>query len=255
MARTLIIKNADFSVNKVATVEIEEEVPCTGITLDESTLAITSIGGTDTLTATVAPVDTTDAVIWSTSDSEVITVSGGTVTAVGCGTATITATCGNYSATCTITVTHIATGNDLVYSLNTYLGQDENRDYLNGGDLANYAQGYSEEGNLNLYLNSAGKHPYVIPKGANKIVLTGANFGAKVFYLSSTETPTGGMRAKAYPWGAHGANHDDLPYTDTIPSRASGGSYEGMDSVAFSFRYYGTISDSAMENLTVTFTA
>ena len=100
MSRALIIKNADFSANKLGTITIEEEVPCTGITLDKASLALTSIGSTSALVATATPSDTTDAVIWSTSDADVVTIANGTVTAVACGNAVITATCGTHSATC-----------------------------------------------------------------------------------------------------------------------------------------------------------
>ena len=58
------------------------------------------------LTATVFPEDTTDkTVVWTASDQTGATVdSNGCVLAVGPGTATITATCGDASATCQITV-------------------------------------------------------------------------------------------------------------------------------------------------------
>ena len=66
------------------------------------------IGETENLTVIYNPSNTTDskAVTWTTSNSKVATVSGGTVKAVGAGTATITATTadGNYTATCKVTV-------------------------------------------------------------------------------------------------------------------------------------------------------
>ena len=84
-----------------------EEIPCTGITLDQTELAFDG-AGTQTLIATVTPSDTTDAVVWSTDADTVATVSGGVVTAKANGSATITATCGSYSATCTVSVSGIA---------------------------------------------------------------------------------------------------------------------------------------------------
>lgn len=107
MARTLVIKNADFSANKIDTVEFVQDIPCTAISLNKSTESITSIGGTKSLTATVTPANTTDEVMWTTSDDEVADIAGGVITAIGCGTATITATCGSHSATCTVTVTNV----------------------------------------------------------------------------------------------------------------------------------------------------
>ena len=79
-------------------------VPAPSISLDRSRVTL-AVGDTITLKATKpAGADVT----WSTSDKSVATVSGGKVTAVGSGTAKITAkiTYGGkeYSATCTVTV-------------------------------------------------------------------------------------------------------------------------------------------------------
>ena len=87
------------------TVTVQPKViPVTGISLDEDTLELT-VGDTATLTATVAPDDTTDpAVTWTSDTESVATVENGVITAVSAGTATITATAGDKSATCTVTV-------------------------------------------------------------------------------------------------------------------------------------------------------
>lgn len=77
--------------------------PCTGITLDKDTLTIAR-GETATLTATVEPADTTDKVVWSSKDDNIATVKDGVVTAVGQGETTITATCGNQTASCKVIV-------------------------------------------------------------------------------------------------------------------------------------------------------
>ena len=70
-----------------------------------------SAGSTTTLTATVVPSNAT--VTWSTSDGDVATVEGGTVTGVAAGSATITAsmTYGGttYTDTCVVTVEAAAT--------------------------------------------------------------------------------------------------------------------------------------------------
>lgn len=80
----------------------------TGIALNKSTTSIIE-GGTETLTATLTPANTTyTGVTWTSSDTSVASVdSEGEVTAVSAGTAVITATTerGGYSDTCTVTVT------------------------------------------------------------------------------------------------------------------------------------------------------
>ena len=84
-------------------------VDVTGVTLDKTsaTLYINGESGTNTvtLTATVTPDNATDkTVTWTSNKTDVATVENGVVTAVGEGTATITATAGGKSATCTVTV-------------------------------------------------------------------------------------------------------------------------------------------------------
>ena len=98
----LVIKGADFAANKLTTVTlVVDETPCTAISLSDSTKTVTALGDF-TLTATVTPADTTDDVIWTSSDSTVATVANGVVSVVGLGTATITATCGEQTATCAL---------------------------------------------------------------------------------------------------------------------------------------------------------
>ena len=83
--------------------------PVTSVTLDKNTLELYT-GGSENLTATVAPDNATNKnVTWSSDNEAVATVDqNGTVTAVGAGKTTITATAAddsNISATCTVTVT------------------------------------------------------------------------------------------------------------------------------------------------------
>ena len=85
-------------------------VPATGITLNHSTLSL-AVGGSVALTATLTPENATDAVVWSSNNTEIAEVSNnGTVTAKALGTATITATVGSYTATCEVTVAVPVTG-------------------------------------------------------------------------------------------------------------------------------------------------
>ena len=78
-------------------------VPAAGITLDKTELTLRPTEKA-TLTATVTPENTTDTVVWMSSNDAVATVKNGVVTAVKEGTATITATCGSVKAECTVTV-------------------------------------------------------------------------------------------------------------------------------------------------------
>lgn len=94
----------DTADDKTDTITITVTNPANGITLNKSTLTLTE-GCNETLTATVSPTDADGTVSWSSNKTSVATVdSNGKVTAVAPGTATITATIGGKSATCTVTV-------------------------------------------------------------------------------------------------------------------------------------------------------
>ena len=89
-------------------------IPATGVSLNKTSATINN-GETLQLTATVSPNNATNkAVTWSSSNTNVATVSSsGLVTAKSRGTATITATTtdgSNLSASCSVTVTQLATG-------------------------------------------------------------------------------------------------------------------------------------------------
>ena len=82
-------------------------VTVTGVTLNKTDLML-EIGGSETLTATVAPADATNKnVTWKSSDATVATVDdNGKVTGVAAGEATITVTTedGGKTATCKVSV-------------------------------------------------------------------------------------------------------------------------------------------------------
>lgn len=97
-----------LETNKNGMLEEPEEpkpVEVTSITLSATTLNL-EVGGTSTLKATVNPSNATNkTVTWTSNNKSVATVdSNGKVTAIGAGTATITATVGGKSVSCTVTV-------------------------------------------------------------------------------------------------------------------------------------------------------
>ena len=91
---------------KSATCEVlvTARIPVESVTLDYNKLTLL-IGESATLTATVEPEDATNKTVkWSSDDTDIVTVKSGTVKAIGVGTAIITATAGEKTATCTVTV-------------------------------------------------------------------------------------------------------------------------------------------------------
>jgi uncharacterized protein YjdB/putative cell wall-binding protein len=85
----------------------EDTVPITGVTLDKTSTTV-EVGGTDKLTAAVAPADATNKeVTWSSSKESVAAVDqNGLVTGISAGTAIVTVATadGNKTAECTVTV-------------------------------------------------------------------------------------------------------------------------------------------------------
>ena len=103
-ATTTVTIAAGSTGNRSYTATWTPIVP-SSVSLNKTSTTIT-VGGTETLTATISPEVVADNTItWSTSDADVATVDGGVVTAVAAGTATITATTHNdKTATCEVTV-------------------------------------------------------------------------------------------------------------------------------------------------------
>jgi uncharacterized protein YjdB len=104
----IIVTDGRYAASCTVTVT-NPVVSVASVSLNKTTDSIV-VGNTDQLIATVLPTNATNsAVTWTTSDSTVATVaSDGTVTAVGAGTVTITATTadGGFTASCTVTVTN-----------------------------------------------------------------------------------------------------------------------------------------------------
>lgn len=94
--------SSDQSSN-IDALEDSFEVQYTNITLNTNSISLATIGGTSQLTATTTPAG--GSVSWASSNTSVATVSAtGLVTATGYGSATITASIGGLTATCSVTI-------------------------------------------------------------------------------------------------------------------------------------------------------
>ena len=96
-----------FVVFVLVSCEKEKDVPVTSVTIGQATAEML-IGETVQLSATVLPSDASDKTVsWASSKQSVATISNtGLVTAIAEGTSTITASAGEKSGTCTITVSN-----------------------------------------------------------------------------------------------------------------------------------------------------
>ncbi len=87
-----------------------EQVAVTGMTLEKKSIEVEK-GKTETINAIIAPENATrKGITWTSSDTNVATVTNGVVKGISAGTATITATTkdGNFTDTCEVTVTQNA---------------------------------------------------------------------------------------------------------------------------------------------------
>ncbi len=122
-----------------------DDIAVTGVSVDHSSISLTT-GSTDTLIVSIVPSDATNtSVSWSSGDESIATVSDGAVTAVAVGSTTITVATdeGDYTATCSVTVTdssgssgsYLQTSGDVSVSGETYssTSTDENAVKVSGG--------------------------------------------------------------------------------------------------------------------------
>ena len=262
MSKALVIKDVDFSANKVATISFGDEVPCTGLSLSDSTYAFTAIGTTKTLTATKTPENTTDALTWASSDENVATVADGVVTCTGVGSATITATCGTQTATCSITSTVTVDANSAFTSINGYnisstdLTANPPKDYAGvtskaGGRIygSDDALTYRAFSTSNSAFDDV--YPIPVPNGTKQIVFQFPTKFVRLRFqlLKSTENHT-------YNTGVDSAK----VVFNTGMINVSGGSHtidisseSGFDSMVFNLEATSYNADTVTGDVTVTF--
>lgn len=188
MAKTLVIRNADFSAVALDHVDFNV-IECENITINKSTMSFTAIGETQTITATITPSNATEPVVWSTTNGNVATVVGGVVTAVGIGAATITATCGAHSASCTVSV---IAEMSMLFAAQIRAGKASSGDKIyaktDGVGSADYGLAYtttpSAGGGMmrNSATSSIGAtaYPIMLPKGCTEMEISNVPSGFKV---------------------------------------------------------------------------
>lgn len=171
MAMTLVINGADYSEDYIEKVTLGN-THCTAIALNKASTTLANTTSTETLVATPTPLDTTDQITWASSDTNIVTVNNGVISAVGLGTATITVTCGQQTATCTVT----CEGNvDFIYITKGRIARGASgKDYLYLGTANDTFAVGQETGNLPATSNESEKgwlYSIMIPKGADKLAV------------------------------------------------------------------------------------
>lgn len=124
------------------------------ITLDKTEIKFSAIGETSTLTVTLTPSNAMDKITWVSSDTTVVTVDRyGKVTAVGAGTATVSAKGFDFSAHCQVIVGTAVSGDtdgNGVVNVTDYMAV---ANYILGVSASNFnviAADVNEDGNVNV---------------------------------------------------------------------------------------------------------
>ena len=165
-----IYAKSEFDPTKkgTCTVNVTTTISVTSVSLNKNSTSIVE-GGTETLTATVLPENATNkSVNWTSSNTNVATVSGGVVTAVATGSATITVTTVDQSktATCTVTVTAAPQSQTLTITMSSFTDASSTYAWYNW--TQNTSDSTSISGKGELYKPDATKMQFNKSKG-NKV--------------------------------------------------------------------------------------
>jgi len=250
----LVIPSADFSANKLTTVAFGT-VPCTGISLSSSTASFTAVGETATITATLTPANTTDTLSWASSDNSVASVANGVITAVAAGSATITATCGEQTATVSVSVTadpayivvggfNARLGGGGVYNENVYHAETPGKHGIIVANSADTDLKTWDRSGQGEYEGDFRFVPIKIPTGAKRIKLEyvgngSINFKTRFLFCDSTTSPSGYVGVKCVDGKGNSQYDQDnnvTEYIATIPD------ISGLDS----FGVYVYVNDYAL---------
>lgn len=259
MGKALIIPNVDFSEVAIDTVTIRQDVYCTGITLDKSTAVINSLSDTLTLIPTVTPSNTADAVIWSVDDSAVARVEGGVVTPLAGGSVTVTATCGSYSASCSISI-HAFIDAEIAYgyyfsgaapstgdstvrvgggaSATTYGGSVSETDKTGNGRYAYDSGGHISGGHA---------YPLAIPDGATGVSVVVPDQTIK-FAIAWMDTTNGSGYGNSY---AKLVQIEGNPWSTAAGSRVVERPDSGEDSFFISVYLKNNLTQEILDQITV----
>lgn len=259
MAKTLVLNGTNFSANKIETVTWGSTIPCIGIELDETEKSVTSMSAF-TLIATVEPSDTTDEIVWSSSDETIAIVSDGVVTPLALGEVTISVSCGNQNASCAIDIDNVVPNYKVVSGYNPYRrtstgsaattgkrSVDPDSLFILANDLETGL--YPIESKTDVDTSPYRFVPIMIPKNAVKIIISSINqalgkMKSRSLYFDSTKPETTYGNGGAFVvTGTSPVDGYDQQSTQVSPLVLTIPDVEGFDSCAFALAFqYGDVA-------------
>lgn len=156
--------------------ELSHKIPCIGIALDKTEITFNSSESIQ-LNATVTPENTTESIVWESSDNSIAKVAQGVVSPISSGECIITATCGNYRAECNVSVQLISLVSQIVW---------EDGSYISG---ATGEKGNSESDSVTDFVNLYGAK--YIMFGDNGNIYPSHNINVRAQYYDSNKNSIG----------------------------------------------------------------
>lgn len=223
-------------------------VAVSSVKLSKSSVSLTE-GGSATVTATVNPSNAKDkTVTWKSSNEEVATVKDGKITAVGAGSATITATAGGKSATVKVTVVSKEQQN-----LTKALASIKAKTLTKGNTSINYTYSGCTITNTNNVVSSGNSDGTVVSNGKVEKLYRASSAGNisstyKVVCgdLSDNKTVKHTISASSYTYTAEANNA-----TYTVLLKVSGATNYSLSSAKASNIVYKASTGGATTSLAV----
>ena len=181
--------------------KVDESLQLEGLLLNTTQNVIGGMDKTLTIKARKIPFEAPGTVIWSSTNTSVATVDQyGNVTSVAAGTCNITATCGEFSDSCSLTVNEVS--DSVLYDFDL----TENFDSLLVTNKSPRRTGfklYPESENENCLVYITSKTPTVICPSASSVkatadmsFVTGKNGSAEITFSASSSVTNGYIRKK-----------------------------------------------------------
>lgn len=209
---TITASIGNISANCVVNVS-STEVTLNSITLNRTTLSLL-VGNTSTLIATKNPQNAPGDIVWDSSDSNIVSVDqSGNIEAKSIGTAIITASVGNITAQCTVTVSEQSSDAPILANI-IVTGDRNETDIWNGNiTITNNSGRNITNWSFTLDLpDGSSCNIWYTPNGVNRTGLTfsGTNFavGAEISLDGAFMLPSG------YNWDDYLGT--EIPITNVI---------------------------------------
>ena len=260
MAKTFVVSGVNYANSAFDVVSLSGSTPCTAIELSASTATVSNlVDGSITLTATVTPSNTTDSISWQSSDETIVSVSGGALTAIAPGTATITVTCGSCSATCTVT-SRIFLVENFAKVAGLWAGCDNY--YKAGGNGLPYTDPSDSRGLIvattgTLSLYNSQYYPVMIPSNTTKVRVDAGSSGLKGanFIACSSKQAVSGQSTVALAIEGVTASVSGTISDFTVPVEDSDIPDVDCAVIVLIDPNYGTVTDEMLASVTVEFLA